>query len=276
MLQRKKNQAKHDKDDPDIAEVARPDTGFDFTDDPVTASTGRMQRMTMHAADGHDPFHDRHRSQHGAQSWYQPEVDEMYDYSRQNNARHSQIEQHQSFQPDPLDQLYGDAIEEEQTRREMTNPFAPPVPPVPASMRQSAISRPATQFTDIYGAYECRPNTQVDTSAHMPYDEDDDRDLPAATPATSSLLPWLNKKKGNATPAPPVPALPVAVPPIPVHLPQSVGSKGLDRQYTTYESNAAGDGARKGGIQKPARPVMAQTPAGAGANEFNVMIPGFR
>lgn len=295
-----------------MTEARRPDTAFSFSDDPVTASTGRIRRGTMQAAQsGQGPFEDRYQSQYGGGSWYQPHQDGEHDIHAQREYTQGTDQDGYPFPAqgthdsaphphvrlegqDDLNELYGSAIEEEQARRELTNPFAPPVPPLPASVRQSGLSRPGTSYTDIYGAYESRPATQVledrySHRAHPPRredDDDDDGDLPAQTPATSSLLPWLKK---DPAPPPPVPALPAPArrrgreerEERNLDVPQDVGigegeGEGGGREYTRYESNVAGLGARGGPPPRPARPVMAQTPAWAGANEFNVMIPGFR
>jgi hypothetical protein len=274
-----------------MAEAQRPDTGFDFTDDPVTASTGHFHRRTsLDRPSG--PFDDRYQSQYGTQSWYQPDMTgfelgnvgqegdgDSYtarmgddhrrsEYERRASTSYGQTSQYRGqYEKDDLDELYGSAIAAEQARRELVNPFAPPVPPMPLS--NTLIARPDTSLTNIYGSYESRPVTHADRAVT---DDDADRDPPVQTPSTSSLLPWLDKRKATT--------------PVPRTTRQAAERRMADvaeeevdsgRTYTRYESNAAGVGAARGGqAVRPARPVMAQTPAGAGSGGFNVLIPGFR
>jgi hypothetical protein len=186
-----------------MKESQRPDTAFSFSDDPVTASTGRFRR-TIIAENESGPFDDRYRSHYGDEgrgTWYEPQ-----DHSYSQSQSHHDIGGYRKR--DDLEELYGTAIEAEQARRTLQNPFEPPVPPLPSS---SQGLRPETGLTDIYGSYESRPPTQIHeppSAVGLPYDQDDDKDLPMQTPATSSLLPWLQKPR--SAPAPPIPDLPAS------------------------------------------------------------------
>lgn len=239
-----------------------PNTGFDFTDDPVTASTGHLRPETMwlnnEKPSFRDPFEDR---QSERQSWYHAD-DQLY---------HSEV--HKTRIPTPHQNShsietfdFNEAPAASLPRRSDPghNPFAPRIPisrslshPADARAKSATredLNRPPTHFTDIYGAYESRPATEYPAGPTR-RDEEHHHDMPAQTPATSTLLPWLQSRSLShdriSVDAPPLPV------PVPYRPPQMA-----ERAHSPP--------------RRPARPVMAQTPAGVGANEFNVMIPGFR
>ena len=183
-----------------------------------------------------------------------------------------------------------------------SNPFVPPTQPVPArslpsnygedamirqdvhnaydgssapalsragSARQSAL-RPDTTFSqaetfasgdfyNIYGAPPSRPATQHDHPNPIT------SEVPP-TPATSSLLPWLNKKTETSGPAPPVPPIDRETHRVP---------RASKPQKQAKESFRMLDDGGSDPSRLPPAAVMAQTPMGADGG-WQGVIPPFR
>lgn len=202
------------------------------------------------------------------------------DQSRDERERQYEYDRHQqnSRATDGLDELYEeDDTKNNPSRRIVENPFVPPVPDLPSSNYRGGgdlqASRPETSLTNIYGSYESRPTTEIQDQVNPALDQydDDDRELTVQTPATSSLLPWLNQKKQTKMPVMPTGGL--------IRIEERVRMADVPQDAAGSEDgNAAGVGAgSKGKGKNMMKGVMAQTPIGVGGREYGVAVdPGFR
>lgn len=198
------------------------------TENPfVTAAQSQSQNPF---ADNHDPDYQRRLETQYTESWYTDAGEAGLGTARSNKWRNAGAEElmteadgggangdsdrrpsyidgpqsiyHESHDPDnPNAHMWTEVSPSALSATTPKAPPTPPVPPVPAAY-QKRDTRPQTDFSygDFYTGYNStRPSTQYTTHDTPP---DTSTGSIMQTPATSMLLPWLNK--GDAPPPVPV------------------------------------------------------------------------
>jgi hypothetical protein len=270
----------------DEKDQARPETmhsGFDFIDEPPSASSSR--RPAPGRSTSRDPFDEGRGSvAPDTETWYQDPNDVEYlsgngivgvgnQWDADDDGATALGENlHTGYsrslftaRPNPQRQMSEPA----------TNPFVPPVPPLPSTYASSLgrrvsdsgypALRPGTtvshaesvKYEDIYGGYaDSRPGTFF-----VP-DQSQDRGT-IVKPATSTLLGW-DRPVGQ----PPVPPLPE------VWRETSYEEDEMERMEGGH--NTTGIENVTGRVREPVRAAMAQTPVHQAHVGGAAAYPGFR